>query len=98
MLKHVTRLKRPSPCYNARERKLLSKTCCRGGEQLAAQCLIKLARDLNLKPPAPETNTLPLDQLASHLTSYQVKLQLHNKLECDIATDTVDFATLSNFH
>ena len=31
---------------------------------MATLCPIWPARDLNLKPPAPETNALPLDQLA----------------------------------
>ena len=30
-------------------------------------CPIWTARDLNLWPPAPETNVLPLDQLAGHI-------------------------------
>ena len=34
-----------------------------GGSSL---CLIRLARDLNLRPPASETNTLPLDQIKKY--------------------------------
>ena len=30
-------------------------------------CPIWLARDMNLRPPAPETNALPIDQLAGTL-------------------------------
>ena len=62
--KRVTSLRGPSPRHCARATQLLSKKCCSGGEPLAALCLIWPARDLNLKPPAPETNALPLDQLA----------------------------------
>ena len=36
----------------------------RGGEPLTTLCPIWPTQDLNLKPPAPETNALPLDQLA----------------------------------
>ena len=41
-----------------------SKECRSGGEPLATQCPTGPAQDLNLKPPAPETNALSLDQLA----------------------------------
>ena len=34
------------------------------GEPLTTLCPISSARDMSLKPPAPETNALPLDQLA----------------------------------
>ena len=38
------------------------KKCCSGGEPLATLCPMWPARDLNLRPPAPETNALRLDQ------------------------------------
>ena len=47
---------------------LLSKKCPSDGEPLVTLCLIWPARDLNLGPPAPETNALPLDQLAEKLS------------------------------
>ena len=42
---------------------LFSKKC-RRGEALATLFPMGQARGLNLRPPAPETNALPLDQLA----------------------------------
>ena len=42
---------------------LLSKKCRSGEEPLATLCPIWPARDLNLRPPAPGTNALSLDQL-----------------------------------
>ena len=44
-----------------------------GGELLATLCSIWPARDLNLRPPAPETNAFPLDQLAG--LKYSLLLQ-----------------------
>ena len=44
---------------------ILSKKCRNGGEPLATVCPISLAQDLNLEPPAPETNALPLNQQKS---------------------------------
>ena len=41
---------------------LLSKKCRSSREPLATLCLIWPARDLNLRPPDPEKNALPLDQ------------------------------------
>ena len=61
--KRVTSWLGPSPCHYARATQLLSKKCRNGGEPLATQCLIWLARGLSLRPPALETNALPLDQL-----------------------------------
>ena len=61
--KRVTSLWGPSPRHCARATQLLSKKCRSGGEPLATLCPIWPARDLNLGPPAPETNALPLDQL-----------------------------------
>ena len=50
----------PSSRQNAWAAQLLSKKCCNGGEPLATLCPTWPARDFNLKPPAPETNALPL--------------------------------------
>ena len=61
--KRVTSLRGPSPRHYARETQLLSKKCGSGGEPLATLSNLT-ARDLNLRPPAPETNALPLDKLA----------------------------------
>ena len=47
----------------ARATQLLLNNCHNGGEPLATLCLIWSAGDLNRRPPAPETNVLPLDQL-----------------------------------
>ena len=42
---------------------LLSKKCRSGGEPLTAVCSIWPAKNVNLRPPATETNALPLNQL-----------------------------------
>ena len=44
---------------------LISKKCCSSDEPLEILCPNWPTRDLNLWPPAPETNALPLDQLPS---------------------------------
>ena len=62
--KRVTSLRGPSLRHCARATQLLSKKCCSGVEPLATLCPIWPARDLNLWLPAPESNALPLDQLA----------------------------------
>ena len=36
-------------------------------------CPIWPVRDLNLRPPAPETNALPLNQLAGNIDSQKIK-------------------------
>ena len=61
--KRVTSLRGPFPRHCARAAQLLSKKCCSGREPWAALCLIWPARDLSLRPPAPETNALPREQL-----------------------------------
>ena len=61
--KRVTSLRGPFTRHCARATQLLSKKCRMGGEQLAALCPIWPDRGLNFRPPAPETNVLPLDQL-----------------------------------
>ena len=67
--KRVTSWWGPSPRHCARATQLLSKICRSGGEPLATLCPIWPARDLNLRPPAPETNVLPLDKLAGLFSS-----------------------------
>ena len=62
--KRATSSRGPSPSHCARATQLLSKKCLNGGEPLATLCPIWPARRLNLRLPAPETNALPLDQLA----------------------------------
>ena len=64
MPKRVTSLRSPTPRPCARATQLLSKKYSSGGEPLATLCPIWPVWDLNLRPPAPETNALPLDQLA----------------------------------
>ena len=61
--KRVMGWRGPSPRDCARATQLFSKKCRSGGELLAKLCPIWPAQDLNLRPPAPETNALPLDQL-----------------------------------
>ena len=61
--KRVTSLRGPSPRHWARATQLLSKKCHSIGEHLSTLRPVWPARDLNLRPPAPETNALPLDQL-----------------------------------
>ena len=60
--KRVTRWRGPSLRRCARATQLLSKKSRSGGEPLATLCPIWLAWDLNLRPPAPETNALLLGQ------------------------------------
>ena len=60
----VTSWRGPSPRHCTGATQLLSKKCRSGGELLATLCSIWPARDLNLRPPAPETNALLLDQVA----------------------------------
>ena len=67
--KRVTSLRGPYPRHCARVTQLLSKKCRSGGELLVTLYPIWPAWDLNLRPPDPETNALPLDHLAGlHLT------------------------------
>ena len=68
--KHVTSLWGPSSCHCTRATQLLSKKYPSGGEPLATLCPIWSARDLSFKPPAPETNALPLDQLAAKIFQF----------------------------
>ena len=65
--KRVTSLWGSSPRHCARATQLFSKKCRSGGKPLATLCPIWPVRDLNLRPPAPETNALPLDQLMKHI-------------------------------
>ena len=51
----------------------LSKKCRNGGKLLTTLCPIWPSRDLNLTPPAPETNKLPLDQLAGNFLELDEK-------------------------
>ena len=60
-LKRVTSLRGPSPRHCARAPQLFSMKCRSGGELLATLCPIRPTRDLNLRPPSPETNALPLE-------------------------------------
>ena len=53
-----------SALFRQRATQLLSKKCCSDGESLATLCPIWPTQDLNLRPPAPKANELPLDQLA----------------------------------
>ena len=63
--KRVSSLRDSFPSHCARTTQLLSKECCSGGKPLATLYVrFWPTWDLNLRPPAPETNTLPLDQLA----------------------------------
>ena len=61
--KSVTSLRGPSPNHCDQATQLLSKKCCSGGKPLATLCPIWSTQNLNPRPPAPETNALPLDQL-----------------------------------
>ena len=63
MPEHVTSLEGPSPRHCTRKQ----HTCFRKNVKarwraVATLCSIWAARDLNLRPLAPETNALPLDQ------------------------------------
>ena len=80
MPKRVTSWQDPSPRHCARATHLLPKKCHSGNEPLATLCPIRSARDLNFRPPAPETNALPLDQLAGALMF----------LTCNLMSDVLD--------
>ena len=74
MLKRVTSMRGPSPRYCACGKHRSFKSLCSG----------KPTQDLNLRPPASETNASPLDQLAGlaqnklkFLRFMQVKVDLH---------------------
>ena len=54
------------PRHWARRTQLHLKKCHSGGELLATLCPIWPAQNLNLRPPAPETNALPLNQLPGY--------------------------------
>ena len=60
--KCVTSLRGRTPRHCPRATQLLSKKCRRGDEPVATLSSIWPAWDLSLRPPAPETNALPLDQ------------------------------------
>ena len=62
--KRATILRGSSPRHCARATQLPSKKYRSVGKPLATLCPICPARDSNLRPPAPETNALPLDRLA----------------------------------
>ena len=61
----VTSLRGPSTrhfvCATAQ---LVSKKCRSGGEPLATLCPVWQTRGVNLRPPAPVTNAVTLDQMA----------------------------------
>ena len=57
--KRATSLRGPFPRHCTRTTQLLSKKYRSGGEPLATLCLIWPTRDLNLRPPGPETKALP---------------------------------------
>ena len=66
MPKRVTSLRGPFPRRCFRAKQLFSNKCRTGDKPLITLCPIWPARDLNLRPFAPETNAFPLDQLAGH--------------------------------
>ena len=78
--KRVTSWRGPSPRHCARATQLLSKKYRSGGEPLATLCPIWPVRDLNLRPPAPETNALPLDQLATFTNYHYYFFQKNNPI------------------
>ena len=61
--KSVTSLRSPSPRHCAWATELPSKKYRSSSQPLAALNSIGRDRDLNLRPPAPTTNALPLEQL-----------------------------------
>ena len=69
-LKRVASLRGPSPRHCARATQFVLKKCPSSSEPLATLCPISLARDSNLRPPAIETNALPLDQQVVDYDNY----------------------------
>ena len=61
----VTSLRGLFPRHCDQATQLQSKKYCSGGKQLITLCPIWPAQDLNLRPSAPETNALQLNQLAA---------------------------------
>ena len=53
---------------------LLSKKYRSGGEPFATLCPIWPARDLNIRAPTPETNAIPLNQLADHCCKFVLEV------------------------
>ena len=83
--RRVTSWRGPSPRHCARATPLLSKKCYSGGEPLVTLCSIWPARDLNLRPSTPETNPLPLDQLAGFSKLFLLAQwnKSHNHMQAD---------------
>ena len=73
---------------------LQSKKYCSGGEPSATRCPIWLSQDLNLRPSAPETNTLSLNQLAAwKLTKwYSITQSLENNTFSATTASMYNFA------
>ena len=82
--KRVTSLRSPSSRHCARATQLHSKKCCSGGKSLAT------AQDLNLGPPAPETNVLPLDWKFFSTPTIKIMLILLGKAPQSIAVCLLD--------
>ena len=62
--KRVTSWRGPSLHHCALATQLLSKKTPQRWQAVGNTVTNLTGRDLNLRPPAPETNSLPLDQLA----------------------------------
>ena len=73
--KRVTSLRGPSPRHCAWAQ-LLSEKCCSGGKPLATLCSIWPTQDMNLRPLVPETNALPLDQVAGFFNTAIMNISL----------------------
>ena len=68
----------PSSRHCAWATRLLSKNCRSGSEPLATLHLIWPVRNLNVRPPTSEANTLMLDHLANFCKYVVVNCQMNN--------------------
>ena len=89
--KRVTSLRDPCPHHCARATQLISSKCFSCGEPLGTLRPIWLARDLDLRSPAQETNALPLDGSIARRSVADVR-KYFGLQTCCISSTTINFA------
>ena len=83
--KNVTSLRCPSTRQCAQATQLLSKKMLQRWRAVGNTVSDLTVRDLNLRPPAPQTNALLLDQLTGRCESISIILKtLHVRLTCKL--------------
>ena len=88
-VKRVTSKRGPSPHHCAWATQLLSTKCCSGGEPLTTLCPIWPARDLNLIPPAPETNALPLETNKRTFAANKAPIKVFKPIYCNFVCNFI---------